>query len=406
MLSTPVCIIGAGPAGATASLFLSKAGIQHTIIDKANFPRDKICGDAIDALCMRVMNTYDKRLVEEITLQPDVFSPSMGVKFVAPNGKEAICYHHPDSKDIPSAMYFVAKRFDFDFFLVNKLNPNYADIQLGATVTDIERRKDGIIVTYTKGGILHQVFTKLLLGADGDHSIVLRKLSNRKIDRNYYAAAVRMYCKNIKGIEKGNLIELFYLKNIPLGYLWIFPLANNICNVGMGLGSNHASKLKFNLVKEFEKIITTDEVLAPRFENCERLESPKGWGLPMAGGNRDIVGDNYLLLGDAASLINPLNGEGVGSAMVSGWAAAQFAEKALVNNQFDANSMQPYQHQATYRLNTETRFYNNFAKIVPSSIQHISLNLFIGSGFAKKLFEKEAKKWMNNAFNTPLEIKW
>ncbi len=406
MLSTPVCIIGAGPAGSTASLFLSKAGIQHTIIDKAIFPRDKICGDAIDALCMRVMNTYDKTLVEEISLQPHLFSPSMGVKFVAPNGKETRCYHNPLSKDIPSAMYFVAKRFDFDFFLVNKLNSNYADIQLGATVTDIERRKDGIIVTYTKGGISHQVFTKLLLGADGDHSIVLRKLSSRKIDRNYYAAAVRMYCKNIKGIEKDNLIELFYLKNIPFGYLWIFPLANNICNVGMGLGSNHASKLKFNLVKEFEKIITTDKVLAPRFENCERMESPKGWGLPMAGGKRDLVGDNYLLLGDAASLINPINGEGVGSAMVSGWAAAQFAEKALANNQFDASSMQQYQHQATYRLNTEATFYNSFAKIVPSSIQHVFLNLFIGSGFAKKFIEKESKKWMYNAFNTPLEIKW
>jgi geranylgeranyl reductase family protein len=406
MLSTPVCIIGAGPVGSTASLFLSKAGIEHTIIDKAVFPRDKICGDALDAACMRVMNTYNPDLVAEITSKPELFNPSKGIKFVAPNGKEVRCYHNPVNKHIPEAMYFVAKRFDFDNFLVKKLNPSYADIQFGTTVTNIERSKGGLVVTYTKGGVVKQLFTKLLLGADGDHSIVLRKLSTRKIDRNYYAAAVRMYCKNVNGIDKDNLIELFYLKNVPLGYLWIFPLSNDICNIGMGLASIHASKLKFNLVNEFENIIKTNTVLAPRFKDLERLESPKGWGLPLAGGGGNIVGDHYLLLGDAGSLINPMNGEGIGSAMISGWAAAQFSEKALVNNQFDSNSMQQYQHQATYRLNTEIKFYNNFVKLIPPSIQNSILNVAIGSGLAKNYFEKEAKKWMYNAFYSPLEIKW
>ncbi len=405
MDSTPICIIGAGPAGATASMFLSKRGINHTIIDKAIFPRDKICGDAIDAVCMRVMNAYSRSLVEEMLLQPKIFNPSQGVKFVSPNGQVATCYHKPSNNDIPSAMYFVAKRFDFDSFLVNKLNPNYADIHLGTTVIDVEHQKDGNVVTYVKGGVTKQLFTKLLLGADGDHSIVLKKLNNRKIDRNYYAAAVRMYCKNIQGISPDNLIELFYLKNIPLGYLWIFPLADNVCNVGMGLASNHAGSQKYNLIKEFENIITTDKVLAPRFANCERLESPKGWGLPLAGGKRALVGNHYLLLGDTGSLINPLNGEGIGSAMISGWAAAAFAERALINNQYDAHSMQDYQKQATYRLNTETNLYNHFVKNVPTSIQHACLNFVIGSGLAKRYFEKASKKWMYHAFHTPLEMK-
>ena len=235
---------------------------------------------------------------------------------------------------------------------------------------------------------------------------IIEKSKKRILPIDMYKEKHHIIPRSLGGSNlKENLIELYYLKDIPYGYLWIFPMANNMCNVGMGLGSNQASKLKFNLVKEFEKIITTDKVLAPRFKDFERMESPKGWGLPMAGGKRELVGDNYLLLGDAASLINPLNGEGIGSAMVSGWAAAQFAEKALVNNQFDANSMQQYQYQATYRLNTDTNFYNNVVKCFPSIFQNVFLNVFIGSGFAKGLFEKEAKKWMYNAFNTPLEIK-
>lgn len=405
MQSTPVCIIGAGPSGSTASLFLSKTGIEHTIIDKAIFPRDKICGDAIDAACMRVMNTYDPALLSEMLSQPHLFNPSKGAKFVAPNGKTVNCYHRPVNNQIPEAMFLVAKRFDFDHFLVSKLNPNYAAIHLGTTVTNVEHRNDGIVVTYSKDGQTKQLFTKLLLGADGDHSIVLRKLNDRKIDRDYYAAALRMYCKNVSGVDADNLIEFYYLKDIPSGYLWIFPLANNVCNVGMGLASNYASKLQFNLKKEFEKIITTDKVLAPRFANCERLESPKGWGLPFAGGKKQLVGDHYLLLGDAASLINPLNGEGIGSAMISGWAAAAFASKALATNRFDASSMQQYQYQATYRMRSETNFYNYFAKTVPAAIQHRFLNFSIGSGLIKRMFEKGAIQWMQNAFNTPLEIK-
>ena len=65
-LDTPVAILGAGPGGATASIFLSKAGIEHIIIDKATFPRDKICGDALSGKVNATLNRIDPQLVYQL----------------------------------------------------------------------------------------------------------------------------------------------------------------------------------------------------------------------------------------------------------------------------------------------------------------------------------------------------
>ncbi|MCB0530144.1 MAG: FAD-dependent monooxygenase, partial [Saprospiraceae bacterium] len=64
-VQTEICIIGAGPAGATASLFLAKMGIPHLIVDAAVFPRDKVCGDGLDLKVVRVLRHLDPAIAEE-----------------------------------------------------------------------------------------------------------------------------------------------------------------------------------------------------------------------------------------------------------------------------------------------------------------------------------------------------
>src|SRR5690349_15212696 len=82
-----VLIAGAGPAGTTLSLFLSRKKIFHHIIDKAVFPRDKICGDALSGKTVDVLNKLDKNFVAEVASFSENFTGSYGVKFAAPNGK-------------------------------------------------------------------------------------------------------------------------------------------------------------------------------------------------------------------------------------------------------------------------------------------------------------------------------
>ncbi len=401
-----ICIIGAGPAGATTSMFLSKAGIPHLLIDKDEFPRDKICGDGIDANSIRVLNQFNPQLIAELHADWQHFTPIRGIKLTAPNGKSSEALHRPTPKSAPEPMYFTCKRQYFDTFLHRQLNPEFANIQLGTQVTNLERQDGGINVTMTKNGATHTTFARLVIGADGDHSVVLRKLDERKIDRNFYAAALRMYCRNVSDMHPENLLEVYFPKKVNLGYFWIFPLPNGEMNVGFGMSSQEVSIKKINLRHVFEDIIHSDPFFAHRFRNADFLETPQGWGLPLAARERKNVGDHFLLAGDAGSLVQPLNGEGIGSAMISGLIAAQFAQKAVEHQRFDAGFLQKYQTESSKRMSKEIRSYKQILNLPSSSgqLKNIFLNTLIATGAAKYAFERGARQWVNTAMHKPILV--
>ncbi len=84
---TSAIIIGAGPAGAATSFFLSKYQVPHIVIEKETFPRDKVCGDACSGKTALVINRANAEWLSEISADTSAFLPSWGIKFVAPNGK-------------------------------------------------------------------------------------------------------------------------------------------------------------------------------------------------------------------------------------------------------------------------------------------------------------------------------
>ena len=109
-----------------ASLFLSKNKIHHTILDKATFPRDKVCGDGLSGKVVSVLKKLDASIITEITKNDKQFLGSWGVMFVAPNGKKLDI---PFKKDLSQEAHppgFVAKRVDFDYFLTKKISSPYS----------------------------------------------------------------------------------------------------------------------------------------------------------------------------------------------------------------------------------------------------------------------------------------
>ena len=95
--------------------------------------------------------------------------------------------------------------------------------------------------------------------------------------------------------------------------------------------SDRVSKGKVNLKKELDRIIQEHPQFKDRFQQAEALEMPKGWGLPMGSKQQTIAGDGFLLLGDAAALIDPFTGEGIGNGMKSGWMAAELIRDCCEN---------------------------------------------------------------------------
>jgi flavin-dependent dehydrogenase len=123
-----------------------------------------------------------------------------------------------------------------------------------------------------------------------------------------------------------------------------------MANVGVGMRSDLISKKKVNLKKRLDEIIKEHPRLKERFSEAKYEGEVKGFPLPLGSKKRVLSGDNFMLVGDAASLIDPLTGEGIGNAATSGFFAARHAIKALKENNFSASQFRAYDDAVYKRL--------------------------------------------------------
>lgn len=333
-IDTKVIIIGAGPAGAGTSIYLTLAGIPHIIIDKAIFPRDKVCGDACSGKTAFVLRKANPAWLQEVFQQSDKFMPSHGIIFVAPNGKPLHIPYNPNRQPGEQAPGFTTPRMVFDNFLFEKLPSPYATIYQGADVKDIRHHENGVTVTFTKDNETIEVSAPLIVGADGDKGVVRKTFLKIDESPKAYAVGLRAYYTGVTGLHKENFIELHFLPEMLPGYLWIFPLPNGVVNVGVGILSERIREKKINLREQMLQAIKTNPNINHRFANATLVDKIQGWGLPMGMEQLPVSGDNFLLVGDAASLIDPFSGEGIGNALYSGMLAAYAIEKSLNENQY------------------------------------------------------------------------
>jgi len=355
-LQTSVIIIGAGPAGASASFFLSKYEIPHVVIEKETFPRDKVCGDACSGKTALVINRANSGWLDEILKDTNNFLPSWGITFVAPNGKGIDIPFMAQKTAETKPPGFTAKRLAFDNFLFNKMPSPYCTIIQNTKVANIEKSNDEIFVTAQQGENQYEITGNLIIGADGDKSIVRKKFLNGNASPKAYAVGLRAYYKGITGMNTENFIELHFLPEMLPGYFWIFPLPNNMANVGVGVLSGVVRDKKINLREQMLFAIKNNPNIAPRFANAELTDKIQGWGLPLAMERQPISGDNYILTGDAASLIDPFSGEGIGNAMYSSMLAAAAIKECKKQNNYSAEFLkQKYDDLLYKRLGDEFR---------------------------------------------------
>ncbi len=363
-LDSPVVILGAGPGGTTTSIFLAKAGIKHIIIDKATFPRDKICGDALSGKVGSILNRIDRKLVYQLDADDENYLNCWGVQFVAPNG-EALDIpfdKDPTIQDYPPG--FISKRVNFDHFLFKQIDEKYATKLMGCEVKDVLNHDDKIEIVYKQNGEEKQCFTNMVIGAEGDRSIVAKKLAGHKMDPKYYAAGLRVYYENVTGMHPQNFIELHFIKEVLPGYLWVFPLPNNQANVGIGILSEKVKSQKLNLKGMMLNALENNANLKERFKDAKMLCDIKGWGLPLGSIKRKLSGERYLLVGDAGSLIDPFTGEGIGNAMISGRFAAEVASAAIVKKDFSAESFTEYDRLVYEKLWDELKLSHTMQRLI------------------------------------------
>ncbi len=362
-LNSDIIIAGAGPAGAATSLFLCKNKIPHIIIDKAKFPRDKICGDALSGKVVEVMQKLNPALLDKLYNDKNLFLGSYGVKFAAPNSRFIDIPFKIDLSQLKNAPGFIAKRIHFDNFLFQQIDRQYATVIEGATIKDIQYTIKGVDIHYEQDGIEKSASCKILVGAEGDRSIVAKKLAHHAMEAAHYCGGLRAYYKGVTNFHPQDFIELHFIKELLPGYFWVFPLPNGEANVGVGMLTKSASKKKVNLKQTMLKAIAENPTLRDRFKNAELIGDIKGWGLPLGSKKRKLSGRNFLLTGDAASLIDPFTGEGIGNAMMSGMIAAEHIKKVLPQNKFDEQTMAAYDKAIYARFWDELKLSHTLQKL-------------------------------------------
>ena len=332
-----VVIAGAGPAGCACALALKSAGLRVALLDKQEFPRDKVCGDAIPGRAIKAL--------EEILPAYQQAFKQFPKKYLT--RKTRLHYKGRLMERTWILEAYTCMRTDFDHFLFSLVKETgSADVFTKVAVKAVDVHPGGVTVTDSTGKF--SCTCSVIVGCDGNHSIVARLLTARKMDRKHHAASVRAYYSNVM-LTEPDRTEVFLNKDFFPGYFWVFPLPGNMVNAGFGMLSSEVARKKINIRQTFHEFIAATPELSVKFQQAVPAGDIEGFGLPLSSRQIPVSGERFLLTGDAASLVDPVSGAGIGNAMLSGKLAAEQIIRSFRKNDFSSDCMKQYD-TALYKL--------------------------------------------------------
>jgi geranylgeranyl reductase family protein len=294
-----VIVVGAGPAGSTAARELA-ASCRVLLLDRAAFPRDKPCGGGV--------------LISATPLLPFSLEPvteRVVTGFRVTYRRQAVFHHYFDE---PLAL--MTQRSRLDAFLVDRAVEAGVEFRDACGVQDVEPEPRGVIVRLTNGDRLS---APALIAADGANGPVRRSLGlpalRRAVALEANLPGVGPTWSDSVGLDLGSMAG---------GYGWVFPKGDH-SNIGVGGWPAVGRKLRAEL-----NAYATTEGFDPA-----TLTGVRGHHLPLRDAGSIAAVGRVAFVGDAAGLIDPLSGEGIGNAIRSGVIASQEALRILAGEAID-----------------------------------------------------------------------
>ncbi|MBJ23234.1 MAG: hypothetical protein CMB64_01055 [Euryarchaeota archaeon] len=375
-----VIVVGGGPGGSAAASYAAIAGNKVLLVEKKQFPRDKVCGDAVGGKSLRIVTELGVKELIESTPHNRV----TGITFSSPGGQNINCSLPLEEIKNKEAGYALP-RLQFDYMMFKKAteyvlssggfviqNFNVDEVlfenqnvkRIKGISGSIGRKKNSEKLTF---------HAPLIIGAGGFNcpiaNTITKECYNEPMrDEEHYCAAYREYWTDVEGIETSQEpIEIHFIDGVLPGYWWIFPVGKNsegkvIVNVGIGMVVSELNKRSVNLKKLQHSIIDSHEYFSKKFKGATMVKgSGKGYQLPFGSPRkrppsyqpRRSAMSGAMCVGDAAALVDPFSGEGIGNALLSAKIAISYFDKFKHKEGFPSDLSEEYMKEIWETLGPE-----------------------------------------------------
>lgn len=311
-------IIGGGPSGSTAAAYLAKAGHSVLVLEKEKFPREHV-GESLLPFCYRI---FEELGVLETLRERFVRKP--GVRFIDIDGSSHTtwCFGHVIKDE--SYLSFHVIRAEFDQLLLENARELGADVREEMTVKSVNLEEpDGLVrvTAVNRVGETETFQAKFLLDASGQQTFLARRFGWKKPHQDLDRIALSTHwtgAKFIEGIEEG-LLQIVYLGGDKKGWIWVIPVRRDRLSVGLVLNNSYVRREKARLTEageaNWQEALYRQELASSPFVK-DILENAAIAQPLMANGNYSYFveqkyGDNFAMIGDAASFIDPIFASGV-----------------------------------------------------------------------------------------------
>lgn len=337
-----IIIAGAGPAGCACALALKDSGLRIALVDRHTFPRDKVCGDTIPGRAISILRGIDPGFSNAFGTFP---TKNLIRKSVLFRGNRY--FSHNWVLDA-----YTCKRAEFDNFLLTRVRQHVkAEILEDAKVIAANREKGSWHLECQNGQCIS---SEMLVVADGANGKVSRILSGVLPDSSRHIMAVRAYFRGVRYV-KADCTEFYIDDRFLPGYFWLFPLPGGVYNAGLGMVSADVVRKGISLKKAFHEITEGSPVLREKFRDASPVTDLSGYGIPLRSQKIPLSGEGFVLTGDAAGLADPLGGDGIGNAVLSGKEAALQAIRCFRTGDYSSEFMKSYDRAINHFPGRELR---------------------------------------------------
>lgn len=334
-MTVDVLVVGAGPAGAATAILLAGAGLRVALLDRASFPRDKICGEYLSPEASRILD----RLGVLGTVEARGARPLRGMRVLAPDGTMLVGDYPPDGTG-PGAHALAVRRRVLDATLVERARALGVSVREGVRVVDLLReggRVAGVVAqrvgTRTPGG--ERLPARLVVAADGRASVIVERLGLRRPHRWLRRLALVADVEGAGGDpDRGEIVVA------PPAYAILNPVSVGVANMSLVVPVEEGRRRKGDLAGYFDTATRALPGLGERLGRARRAGPVRALG-PLAYHVAPPREGGVILVGDAAGFLDPFTGEGVYAALRSAEVAADVAVRALRTGDVSVGALRP-----------------------------------------------------------------